>query len=80
MCYVLVCMFFGYVLNMTALVLFIGAAGSLTSVYHDDDSSLAWCYYISGWCVLLKPGTETPDHRHIDTYARIQASWINNMY
>lgn len=33
-------------------MLFMGATGSLTSVSHDDNSSLARCYYVSGSSVL----------------------------
>ncbi len=53
-----------FMFSATSLTLnFMGTAGSLTSMSHDDDSSLAWCYYISGCSILLKPSTGTPDHR-----------------
>lgn len=48
---------FSYIPQVKTLPLFMGAARSLTPVSHDDDSSLAWCSYVSSGSVLVKPGT-----------------------
>lgn len=48
---------FSYIPQVKTLLLFMGAARSLTPVSHDDDSSLAWCSYVSSGSVLTKPGT-----------------------